>query len=583
MAGAGGGVIDAATAVYNIPAALTNAAKDLNKDNPWEIDPVSGMPAPKALGERPGLPLIPSATEAIDKRIDQATDGYTRTPEQEKWFQEGIKFASSVASGGGLASLAGKAGYKGTGTLLKSVGSTKPSVIAGAGASGAAMQKAEESHFSTPGSIGSGIGAGLATEAALNALNPKAIARRATALTGFGRSNLNVPAIDAAKNLNIDLPGVAATKGVAPAFAHQTMSRFPYFGDKLREKIQTASKQYQKAWDDMLDSVGAPKTEEVSKKIDRSYELMRNAIPEGAAVVPTPILEAIAEVEGNLKTAVHSDPTKKLFSIMGEFKKALASPKPALPDGFEKLPPTIQEKVLAAIPQGANPISVKELVRQKVELNKIMSDRNIFDRSDTDSLGFLHVLKHGVNKTLEQYGTTNPKFMKALKRADERFARTAKREALDNVLSGKIVDPKTGEVSYNSLLGILNDRKQQKFLKNQLGGTNYKKLEDFVNVAKAMESVKRNNPNPSGSATMGSVMGLITSLALGNFTLPAKVIGGGAVATTLLTSKRFLNKATQFAKEPTEPLARQLANIVKENTGMTVQALQKGARDGQED
>jgi hypothetical protein len=212
-----------------------------------------------------------------------------------------------------------------------------------------------------------------------------------------------------------------------------------------------------------------------------------------------------------------------------------------------------------------------------------MSDRNIFDRSDTDSLGFLHALKDGVNQTLEAYGETNPKFLKTLKRADERFARTAKREALDDVLAGKIVDPKTGEVSYNSLLGILNDRKQQKFLKKQLGAANYKKLEDFINVAKAMESVKRNNPNPSGSATMGSVMGLITSLALGNFTLPAKVIGGGAVATTLLTSKRFLNLATKFVKEPTEPLAKQLETIVKENTGMTIQALQKGIRNNRED
>ena len=100
IAGAGGGVIDAATAVYNVPAALTNAGNDLNKDNPFEIDPVSEMPIQKASGERVELPLIPSATEAIDEGIDHATGGYTRTPEQEKWFQEGIKFASSVASGG---------------------------------------------------------------------------------------------------------------------------------------------------------------------------------------------------------------------------------------------------------------------------------------------------------------------------------------------------------------------------------------------------------------------------------------------------------------------------------------------------
>jgi len=135
-----------------------------------------------------------------------------------------------------------------------------------------------------------------------------------------------------------------------------------------------------------------------------------------------------------------------------------------------------------------------------------------------------------------------------------------------------------GEVSYNSLLGVLNDRKQQKFLRNNLGQTNYKKLEDFVNVAKAMESVKRNNPNPSGSASMGAAIGLVVSLCHGNLKIPAITVGGGAFANTLLTSKRFLNKATQFAKEPTGPLAKQLATIVKENTGMTMQALQKAIK-----
>jgi hypothetical protein len=580
IAGAGGGVIDAATALYNIPAALTNAVNDINKDNDFEIDPLSAGVIQRDSRERPSLPLIPSATEAIDKGIDHATGGYTRTPEQEKWFQEGIKFASAVASGGGLGALAGKAGRKGAETALKVIGSTKPSAIVGAGASGAAMQKAQEWGASTPVAFGGGIGAGLATEAAISLLNPKNIGKRATAAAGFGRNNLNVPAIDSAKNLNIDLPGIAATKGVTPAFAHQTMSKFPYFGDKLREKITVASEQYQKAWDDMLDSVGVPKTGEVSQNIDRSYDLMRSTIPEGAAITPAPILEAIANVEGKLKTTVHSEPTKKLFSIMGEFKKAFRSP---LPEKFEKLPPNLQEKVLAALNSDLTPVPVKELVRQKVELNKIMKDRNIFDRHDTDSLAFLHEIRDGINKTLQNYGATNPRFMKTLKRADERFAKTARREALDDVFPGKIVDPKTGEVSYNSLLSILNDRKQQKFLRNNLGEANYKKLEDFVNVAKAMESIKRNNPNPSGSATVGSVMGLITSIALGNLTLPAKVIGGGAVATKLLTSKRFLNMATQFAKEPTEPLAQKVAKIVKENTGVTVQALQKATRDSRQD
>jgi hypothetical protein len=581
VAGAVGGLADTAAAAYNIPASLTNAANDLNKDNPWELDPVSGMPVPNSSGERAALPLIPSATEAIDQGIDQATGDYTRTPEQEKWFQEGIKFAASVGAGGGLGPAAGRAGRKGAETALNLFGSTKPSTILGAGASGAAMQKAHEWETSAPLAFGSSIGAGLVTEAALNVMNPKNIARRATAGIGFGKNSLNVPAVESAKKLNIDLPGIAATKAVAPAFAHQILSKFPYFGDKLKEKIKTASDQYQKAWDTMLDSVGAPKIEVVSQNIDKSYNMMRRTIPKDAAVLPTPILEAIASVEGKLKTAVHSDPTKKLFSVCEEFKKAFVPPPPKLPDGFEKFSASVQKKILDALAKDAkpvSPISVKKLVRQKVELNKIMKDRNVFDRHDTDSLGFLHELRDGVTRTLENYGATNPGFLKALKSADEGFARTARREALDDALSGKIVDVKTGEVSYNSLLSVLNDRKQQKFLKNHLGQANYKKLEDFVKVAKAMESVKRNNPNPSSSASMGASIGFVISILHGNFTIPAITTGGGTVATRLLTSKKFLNKATQFAKEPTVPLADKLAAIVKENTGMTIQALQKAMR-----
>jgi hypothetical protein len=91
----------------------------------------------------------------------------------------------------------------------------------------------------------------------------------------------------------------------------------------------------------------------------------------------------------------------------------------------------------------------------------------------------------------------------------------------------------SSEVLYNSLLSVLNDRKQQKFLRNNLGEVNYKKLEVFF---KAMESIKRNNPNPSGSASMGATIGLVVSLCHGNLKIPAITIGGGAIATTLLTS-----------------------------------------------
>lgn len=94
-----------------------------------------------------------------------------------------------------------------------------------------------------------------------------------------------------------------------------------------------------------------------------------------------------------------------------------------------------------------------------------------------------------------------------------------------------------------------------------------------------MAVANKNTPNPSGSAIVGSVAALVTSIVVGDFTTPLKVIGGGAVLTQLLTNKRFLNLATEFAKQPAEPLAQKLNNLIKENTGMTSQALMTGLKD----
>lgn len=602
LAGVGGGVVDAATALYNIPAALSNATNELRKNDNFEIDPVSGgviqrsreLAPSESGGERPdpstplraGLPLIPSATDAIDKRIDQATGDYTRTPEQEKWFQEGIKFAASVASGGGLGSLAGKAGMTGAQAALKIVGSTKPSTIAGAGASGAAMQKAEEAGASAPVAFGSGLGATLATELAMKGSKLTNLKKAGVTLSGLGKKSLNVNALDSAEKLGIDLPATAVTKSTITAQANQLMSKMPYFGDKIREKIQTTSEQFQQAWEQMLDMVGAPKTEEVSSKIKKSYERVARTIPDGAVLDTTPILESIKSIREKVALAkVQSEPTKKLVKILDEFENAFAQGTIDIEAILEKnlsLKETFSMIDRPAIEAGIE-APVKGMLRQKQELNKIRKDKGLFDRADTDSLDFLNVLQKGVNQTLENYGATNPRFARALRIADQRFAETARRKELDNVLSGKIVNHATGEVSYNGLLKALSDPKQQKFLKNRFGEVHYKKLEDFKNVARAMESSKRNNPNPSGSGTMNAVYGLFTAIFYHhNPVTTVATVGGAALTTTLLTNKKFLNLATRFAKEPTEPLAKQLAAIVRENTGVTVQALLEGMRDNQE-
>lgn len=582
-AGAGGGLVDTAAALYNIPAALTNAQKSTFQDVDPQIlafgEAMGGMPAP--IPGQADVPLIPSVVDALDKKVDEVTEGYTTTPDDEKAFHEGLKMIGSVGGTGGLGALAGKIGWKGVEQILKVLGSTRPPTIAAAGAAGAATEKAHEAGMSQPGSVVAGLGVAAGTELAAAALNPKNLAKGAIKAAGFGKGNLKTEAIDSAERIGTSLPNAATTSGVLPQFAHQLIAKTPWLGDKLKKEVQTASTQYQKAWDKVLDSVGSPKTPEFKKEISQDYKLMRAAIPDEDTILASDLLDTMIALEKELASTFHAEPTKKLFAVMNDIKKDILSGQTALPDGFDRFPAPIQEKIREVIQQNAvlQPVAVKKLIRQKVELNKFMRDKNIFDRTDTDTLSLTKQLQESTDKVLEEYGTRNPKFLKRFRDTNEKYAQTARREELNDLLAGKIRDPHTGEVAYTPLVKILQARDKQVFLKNNLGEQNYKKLSDFVNVAQAMDALKRNNPNPSGTALVTAVIGFVQGLA-GSNPLPTLTSGLGAYgATKLLTSKRFLNKATQFAKEPTESLARQLQKMVKEETGVTLQTLLKSHKE----
>ena len=572
-----GGTADFISMPYNLAATMFNALKEskLAKD----LDPASRAMLEAEgfyLGESgsPDIPTVPSAVDAVDHGVDSITGGYTQTPENEKSIHEGLKAFGSMASVGGAAKGAVKFGANKIGNVLEKFGSTKARDLTAGAISSGVTSYAMENGQNLPVAFGEGIGAGVVAQSIL-----KNAFKLPTKLAGFGKDSLKLDAIESSKNLGVDLPNIAATSAKLPNFGYNLLAKAPFLGDELKNNMQTASTQFQKAWGAMLDSVGAPKTEELSKEVSAAYASVKKAIPKDAAVMPSPMLNAISEIEQELQSTFHAEPTKKLFTIMKDIKEALV-PKVKLPEGFEKYPKVVQDQILTELKKDITvaPIPVKVLLRQKVELNKAMRDKNIFDRTDTDSLGWLKKIQGATNETLEEYGAQNPKFFKELKQADEKFARTAKREDLDDLLSGKIHDPHTGEVAYTPLVKVLKDRGRQKFLKNKLGDSNYEKLEDFVNVAQAMDAVQRNNPNKSGTAVVTATIGFVQYLAGANPT-PAILAGLGAYGTTkLLTNKRFLNLATKFAKEPTEPLAQKLNALVKESTGMTSQALMTGLK-----
>ena len=69
-ASAVGGLVDTAALAYNLPAMGSNYLANTN------------------------LPLIPSATHAIDKAIDKATGDYTKVNERDRYKHEALSFAT---------------------------------------------------------------------------------------------------------------------------------------------------------------------------------------------------------------------------------------------------------------------------------------------------------------------------------------------------------------------------------------------------------------------------------------------------------------------------------------------------------
>ena len=442
----------------------------------------------------------------------------------------------------------------------------KHEALAAGGAGG--VTAAEESGVESGlGKLAAGVG-GTAAVSALGSLSPKGLA---LTLAGFGKNQLKTKSLDAAKRIGVDLPGVAATDAVAPSAAHNLISRIPYFGDKVRETLSQTGEQYQKSFEGLLDKVSPPLTEELSQIAKKIYAPLENIIPATDTIDPTPWLKEIKKIENKLQSVAKSEPTKKLLSVFREMKQNLGGKSgETIPDYLATASDTVKQSLEKQLQEGTasiRPIPVQEVVRQKIEFNKMMKDKNLFDRTDSDSLSYLHNLQSVTKEMLEQYGTKrNTAFLDALKKADGEYGAYAKRENLESLLGESIKGLVTEEPQYNPLIKALQKKANQKFLKNNLGPENYKKIGDYVDVAKAMESIKRNNQNPSGSGWVGA----LASIAGGLYAAPAyttSLLAATQAGTKLLTSKRFINLAHRYAKKPTESTAQKLEALIKETTG----------------
>jgi hypothetical protein len=403
-------------------------------------------------------------------------------------------------------------------------------------------------------------------------LSPESLKRGVVNLTGFGKGNLNVKGVEAAERLGIDIPNIGFTDSKAANLAAQLVGKTPFVGDKLKDRFTKASQEYKNKFEEMLDSVGSPRTDEVSKEISSKYDLVNKSIPEADTVLAKDLLNTIHQLETSLDSTFHAAPTKALLDITGKIKDQIVGKVPSLPEGFEKMAPEAQAKIRELLNSQTQlkPISVKKLVRQKTELNKFMKDRNLFDRSDADTLNLLKKVQSATDRELEAYGKSNNReFLERLNDANTTYAKTAKRDALDELLSEKLKLGAPEDVAYKPLATLLKQRRSQKLLKNSLG-SEHKRLDDFVEAAESLAAMTKNNPNSSGTATASFLLGLVFSPAM-----LLKYAVGSTGAYQLLTNKRFLNLATRYAKEHTPALSNQIANIFQKETGMSIQTANK--------
>ena len=554
--GLAGGLADTVTGIVNLLSHAINTNKEAFKGmDPKLMAALEGfsngeyhIPNPQGAD----IPMIPYTVDTIDKGVDQLTGNYTQTPDDEKSTHEGLKAIGSMASVGGAAKGAVKFGANKIGGILEKLGSTKARDLAAGGIASGVTSHALEKGQGMPAAFGEGIGAGALTSMLLNKKTLNIPAKAAMKTLVLDPKNLKTDTLEAAKRIGVDLPASGATDAKLMGLANQMVAATPVMGDVVRDKVKTASKQFQAAFKELADSVGPIKNEGTEQEINRLYGKVRDTLPKDAAIIPTHTVDAINAVKAKVKTAILSPSEKELLATLDTLGNNL-----------------MFDSKLAV------PMPVEMLVGTKRSLNSIIK----WDK-DEGTKNLLRSVQQATLKDIDAYGKINPTWKKTFDAAEHQFEKVAKREKLDNLLAGKIEDPITKDVAYLPLAKLLNDKKYAKQLEATLGNQSFKKLKDFTTVAESMAVANKNTPNPSGSAIVGSVAALVTSIVVGDFTTPLKVIGGGALLTQLLTNKRFLNLATKFAKEPTQPLAQKLSALVKESTGMTSQALMTGIKKG---
>jgi hypothetical protein len=561
-AGVGGAIPDTAALAYNLPATLHNALARHNQNLPEDVkkayaELVQHDPKYAKYLDTKEIPTIPSATEALDRGIDHITGGYTETPEDQKNLNEGLKFASSFATGGGIAKVGATLGNKAISKAGNFMGSLEKSQIAGAGAAGATSSYLADQGASAPESIAGGVAANLAVNSLPTGGN--LLAKGTLALTGLGKKQLNLDAAKAAQDLDIVLPKAVVSEGKAIAYADRFLNHAPFAGNIMQKRYarigEKALEELDKAYESVISSkelVG------IEDRITGLYEVAKETLPKDAQIVPKNTIKAIEEIRDNISAPALSGDFATINAKLNQIQKEFSP-------GYIK----------------GIPAKTKTLVNQKENLNN-----SIYNDLKTDKgRKILGDLNDAIRNDLAEYGKTNPEWYNYFTKADGLHSKKSTRKTLEKLLSGKAESYTTGELTYNSLSKVLNTPESKDQLKHLVKPEIFDRLEKLGTVSQAMAKKNKGTINPSGTAVAQTTINWISGLAgLGGYKVGAldfqtavlSTIGATGLA-HLLTDKKTLDFAIKFAETGGEKAALGFNQRMKVITGYTPVTLMREA------
>lgn len=397
-----------------------------------------------------------------------------------------------------------------------------------------------------------------------NFANPTRFAHKAMGLTKKG--GLDFPAATAARDLGIDLPAAALTDSTLTGLADQWISKTPVFGNKLRNKYLTATEQTRKALEDIYDQTSQKRTPELESKISELYGNSRKFLPKELnkrSVIPNNTNNTINELYDEISNSdIFAKDTTDLLNIIKSLKKGV-NPISTVKTKFGPIKAPIQ------------PYDVKKLINAKMNLNAMI-------KWDTDEgiKNLARKLQKAVSDDISEYGKINPEWHKTYREADKVFGDLAKRERLEEALGQKATNYATDNLSYNALAKSINNPKNAKIIEKQVTPEVYSKIQKLGEVSRAMASKISRVPNPSGTATtsatiggLGTLIGLLYNPTLTGATVGTGSILGSWVGSKLLTDKKFLNLALEYAEKPTLSKEITLNKYIKDKTGYSTVAL----------